>query len=73
MSGKKQPNRWVVLSGLVFQMAAIIGGFTYAGYRIDLRERQSSTPTFTIILSLTGVAIALYVAIREVSKLSNDE
>lgn len=69
----KPRNRWIVLSGLVFQMGAIIGGFTYAGYRIDVRRGHSSHPVFTIVLSLTGVAIALYVAIKEVSKLSDEE
>jgi uncharacterized membrane protein len=73
MPEEKRPNRWIILSGLVFQMAAIIGVLTYAGYRLDMRQRASSTPTFTIILSLVGVAIALYVAIREVSKLSQDD
>lgn len=73
MPEKRRPNRWIILTGLVFQMAAIIGVLTYAGYRLDLRQHASSTPTFTIIFSLAGVAIALYVAIRDVTKLSDDE
>ena len=33
------PNNYLKFTGLAFQMIAIIGGFTYIGYRIDKAEQ----------------------------------
>ncbi len=61
---EKQPlNNYVRYSSLGFQMIAIIGIFTFAGYKID-ESRGSKTPLFTAFLSLLGVVIALYIVFR---------
>jgi hypothetical protein len=61
-------NSYAQYSAMGFQMFLIIGGFTYAGYKID-ESRQSETPLFTAFLSLAGVFIALYLVIRSIKKM----
>jgi hypothetical protein len=51
---------------MAFQMAAIIGIFTFGGYHLD--KWIGWTPLFTILFSLGGVAIAIYVSIKDVIK-----
>jgi hypothetical protein len=52
-------------SGIGFQMIAIIGLFTFAGYKID-QAANHQTKWVTAALSLTGVFISLYVVIKSV-------
>lgn len=47
-------------------MLAIIGVFTYVGYRIDERK-QSEAPIITAVLALLGVCISIYTVIRAVT------
>jgi F0F1-type ATP synthase assembly protein I len=49
---------------MAFQMGAIIGIFTFGGYQLD--KWIHTLPLFTIILSLGGVVIAIYVSIKDV-------
>ena len=58
-------NAYAKYSGLGFQMIAIIGVFTYAGYKID-ESAHHQQKWVTAILSLAGVFISLYVVIRSV-------
>jgi hypothetical protein len=58
-------NSYLKYSGLGFQMIAIIGAFTYAGYKID-ESANHTVKWVTAALSLTGVFISLYVVIRSV-------
>jgi len=58
-------NNYLKYSGLGFQMIAIIGAFTYAGYKID-EANHHNTKWVTAVLSLTGVFISLYVVIRSI-------
>jgi len=68
--GEKETNslsKYAYYSGLGFQMIAIIGVFTFIGYKID--ERMSNEkPIFTAILSLLGVVVSLYSVIKSVNK-----
>lgn len=57
-------------SAIGFQMIAIIGLFTLAGYKID-ESRNSKSPIITALLSLSGVLIALYVVIRSFKRSKN--
>lgn len=63
----KQPNTYIALSGLVFQMAIVIAGFSWLGTYLD---GDSDKALFTILLSLLGVGIALYLAIKQVMDIS---
>ena len=67
---EKKENRlskYANYSGLGFQMIAIIGVFTYIGYKID-QNRESQKPIFTAVLSLIGVCVSLYSVIRSIKK-----
>ena len=59
-------------SGMAFQMMIAIGGGAWGGHELD-QYQQNKTPVWTIILSLFGIAISLYLIIRSVSKMSNDD
>jgi len=60
-------SKYAYYSGLGFQMIAIIGVFTFIGYKIDERM-ENQKPIFTAILSLLGVGISLYSVIKSVIK-----
>ena len=59
----KQANSYVKFTGMGFQMIAIIGIFTFAGYQID-QAALHGVKWVTAALSLTGVFISLYLVIR---------
>ena len=61
--GDSPGNGYLKYSGMGFQMIAIIGLCTYAGYKID-ESAHHTTKWVTAILSLTGVFISLYLVIR---------
>ncbi|EOR92716.1 hypothetical protein ADIARSV_4228 [Arcticibacter svalbardensis MN12-7] len=65
--GKKALNSYAYYSGLGFQMIAVIGVFTFIGYKID-ETKSSATPIFTAFFSLAGVFASLYLVIRSVKK-----
>ena len=65
--GKPPLNDYVKFTGMGFQMVAIIGIFTYAGYRIDLSAHHQ-TKWVTAVLALAGVFIAMYVVISSLKK-----
>ena len=61
----KSMNAYAKYSAVGFQMIIIIGGFTYAGYKID-QSAHHSVQWVTAVLSLIGVFISLYIVIRSV-------
>jgi F0F1-type ATP synthase assembly protein I len=64
-------NAYLKLSSAAFQMAAVIGGFTWLGTFLD---KQFYTATvFTIVLALLGVGIGLYLIIKEVNSLNRED
>ena len=60
-------NAYAKYSSLGFQMIAIIGVFTYAGYKID-ESAHHQVKWVTAVLSLTGVFISLYIVIVSLKK-----
>ena len=60
-------GKYAYFSGIGFQMLAIIGIFTYIGYRID-KSREADTLLWTAILALAGVCISMYTVIRAVTR-----
>ena len=66
----KSNNTYLKLSSAAFQMAAVIGGFTWLGTWLDQKFKTSSL--FTIILALFGVGIGLYLIIKEVNALNRE-
>ena len=67
----KQPqkplNAYAKYSALGVQMAVIIGGGCYGGYKLD-EYYKNAKPVFTIILSLLSIAIAMYVVLKDFIK-----
>jgi uncharacterized YccA/Bax inhibitor family protein len=59
----KPGNNYAKFTGIAFQMFAIIGAFSYAGYKIDESARHG-TKWVTAMLSLIGVFIAMYVVVK---------
>lgn len=70
MKPKKSPNSfnaYAKYSGLGVQMALIIGGGCYGGYKLD-EYYKNTTPIFTIILSLASIALAMYIVLKDLIK-----
>jgi hypothetical protein len=59
----KGANTYLKFTGLGFQMIAIIGLFTFVGYRID-KSAHHTTQWVTATLALVGVFISLYVVFK---------
>jgi len=58
-------NNIAKFSGIAFQMIAVIGIFSYGGFKID-EAVHHQTKWVTAILALTGVFISLYIVIKSV-------
>lgn len=63
----KQITNYVKYTGVAFQMLAIIGLFTFIGYKID-EKRQSEKLLFTALFGVIGVGASLYQVIRSLNK-----
>ena len=57
------PKSYLKYSGMAFQMGAIIALFSLGGYYLD--QSLSTLPLFTLIGSLSSVALSLYLFIRQ--------
>lgn len=66
-NNEKKVNAAVKYSVIGFQMIATIGLLTFIGYKID-EHRRSKTNIITAAFALAGVGIALYQAIRQVTR-----
>lgn len=60
----KPLNAYAKYSGLGVQMAVIIGGGSYGGFKLD-EYYKNTTPIFTIILSLGSIALAMYIILKD--------
>jgi ATP synthase protein I len=61
---QKPLNAYAKYSSLGVQMALIIGGGCYGGFKLD-EYYHNQTPIFTIILSLVSIAIAMYIVLKD--------
>jgi F0F1-type ATP synthase assembly protein I len=59
-------NSYIKFTGMAFQMIAIIGVFTFAGFKID-EATLHTTKWVTAVLALLGVFIALYTVIKSLN------
>lgn len=66
----KSVNQFARYSVLGIQMGVIIGGGTWLGLWLD-EKYSDEFPLFTVICSLLGIAIALYLSLKDVIS-SND-
>jgi F0F1-type ATP synthase assembly protein I len=51
-------------SSMAFEMLAVIGLFTLAGYKLD-EHFTTPMPYYTIVFALIGVALALYRVMKD--------
>ena len=65
-------SKYARFSGLGVQMGVIIGFFTWFGTYLD-EKYQTGTPWWTLFLSLFGVSVSLYLMIKEVINMNNNE
>lgn len=68
---EKKGSAYVRFSSMGIQMGVIIGFFTWLGTYLD-KKQLNDTPVWTIVLSLVGVSGALYLIIKEVTKMNKD-
>jgi len=68
----KQPNKWLVLTSIPFQMGATIYVFFLLGGWAD-KHWQVKSEWLTKISTLIGVFVALYQVIKQVNKLNKNE
>jgi F0F1-type ATP synthase assembly protein I len=71
-SSDKKVSPFIRFSTLGIQMGVIIAFFTWLGYYLD-DKFQSKTPWWTLVLSLFGVCTSLYLVIKEVMKMGQNE
>ena len=64
MPQQEQPNLFFKYGNIFIQMAVIIGFSTWGGLKLD-EYFKNHTRVFTIIISLLGIAAALYVALKD--------
>ncbi|NOY37810.1 MAG: AtpZ/AtpI family protein [Chlorobi bacterium] len=64
---KNQLDQYVKYSGIAMQMAVIIFLGVFGGMKID-RWLKLEIPVFTLILSLSSVTLAIYIAIKDFLK-----
>ena len=63
-SPQKQPNNYLKYGGMAFQMFAVIGIGSWGGMKLD-SYYKTSTPIFTIILSLLSIFASLYLVLKD--------
>ena len=61
---EKPFNAYAKYSGLGLQMAIIIGGGCYGGFKLD-DHFKNKTPIFTIVISLVSIALAMYIVLKD--------
>jgi len=66
---EKKKNLFLRFSSMGIQMAGIIGFFAWLGAYFD-KKFQTTTPWWTLSLSLFGVISSMFLVIREILKLN---
>ncbi len=64
---EQSTNNYLKYSGLAFQMIGIIGIFTFGGLWLD-KKLSWKFPIFTILLTITGVALSIYSGLKDFIK-----
>lgn len=72
MSNQDNPlKNFIKLSGLGIQIGVIVYIFIYFGKWIDL-HLNNNTKTFVAIGAITGVALSLYVVLKQLEKIHKE-
>ena len=62
-------KRWAILSGIAIQMGIVIYLFTKAGVWLDVNYSPTGKK-YTILLTLVGVAISLFLVLKQTKQLN---
>ncbi len=65
---KRQPKPWIILSGLVFQIAAVMYLLIKLGAWADSYFKTQSN-YFTLGLSITGIIIIIFLIVSQTKNL----
>jgi ATP synthase protein I len=68
----KKKNTYLQLSSVAIQMGVVITAFTFFGDYLD-KHQENKTAVWTIVLSLTGVMISMYLIFKEIKKITDNE
>lgn len=66
-NGAKLPNAFIHYTGMAVQMAVVIMLGVFGGQKLD-EHFAMEDPIFTIVLSIVGVAAALYITIKDLNR-----
>lgn len=69
---KKQLNKYLQLTGIAFQMGITIYLGAYFGKKLDAHY-QNTTKTYTIILTLASLAIAIYSVLAQLKRINEKD
>lgn len=69
---KNTLNKYLRFSTIAFQMIAIISVFSFIGVWLD-KKFPNAYSAYTVICALFGVAIAMYLVIKQVIQMNNDD
>lgn len=66
---KQSPlHQYAVYSNMALEMGIVIALGVFGGVKLD--ETTGLSPLFTLVCSISSIAIALYIVIRSITKLS---
>ena len=64
---KKAPNNFLRFTSMATQMAVIIACGVFGGIELD-NYLSNQIPVFTLVFSLLGVGVSMYMVIKDLSK-----
>jgi len=69
---KNTLNKYLRFSTIAFQMIAIICVCSFLGVWLD-KKYSNAYSAYTVICALFGVAVAMYLVIKQVIQMNNDD
>jgi hypothetical protein len=72
MSQRKPPNLFFKYGNMAIQMGVVIGLSVWGGQKFDERA-GNKTPVYTIVLSLLGIVLAMYLALKDFINPKDDQ
>lgn len=72
MAKKENPpfNRYIQLTGIAFEMMAIMFVFIWLGKKADQKWGDEDSSLFTLFGTLLGLGVSLYVTLKQLNRLN---
>lgn len=67
---KFNPARYVQLTGIAFEMMAIMFAFIWLGKKADEKWSAPDSDLFTLLGTLFGLAVSMYVILKQLNRLN---